>query len=41
MIGDKRQLRGFRLEGFWSDVGRPEDIEAVSRAIGEDRVKGG
>ncbi|PYV42753.1 MAG: nucleotidyl transferase [Acidobacteria bacterium] len=40
MIGDKRQLRGFRLEGFWSDVGRPEDIEVVSRAICEDKVKG-
>jgi len=38
MIADKRQLRGFRLEGFWSDVGRPEDIETVSRALCEDKA---
>jgi dTDP-glucose pyrophosphorylase len=33
MIRDKRQVRGFELEGFWSDVGRPEDIETVARAL--------
>jgi NDP-sugar pyrophosphorylase family protein len=33
MIQDKCQVRGFKLEGFWSDVGRPEDLEAVTQAI--------
>lgn len=38
MIADKRQLRGFKLEGFWSDVGRPEDIETVSHALCGDKA---
>jgi len=33
MIRDKRQVRGFKLEGFWSDVGRPEDLEVVTQAL--------
>jgi UDP-N-acetylglucosamine diphosphorylase / glucose-1-phosphate thymidylyltransferase / UDP-N-acetylgalactosamine diphosphorylase / glucosamine-1-phosphate N-acetyltransferase / galactosamine-1-phosphate N-acetyltransferase len=39
MITDKRQVRGFKLEGFWSDVGRPEDIETASRVICEQKVQ--
>jgi len=38
MIVDKRQLRGFKLEGFWSDVGRTEDIETATRAICRDKA---
>src|SRR5262245_46841158 len=33
MIRDNRQIRGFKLEGFWSDVGRPEDLEVVTQAL--------
>ncbi len=35
MVSDKHRVRGFKLDGFWSDVGRPEDFEAASRAICE------
>jgi dTDP-glucose pyrophosphorylase len=33
MIVDRRPVRGFKLEGFCGDVGRPEDIEPAIRAI--------
>ncbi len=33
MIQDKRRVLGFKLQGFWSDVGRPEDLELVTRQI--------
>jgi len=33
MIRDRCSIFGFRLEGFWSDVGRPEDLEVVASAI--------
>jgi len=33
MIQDKCQVRGFKLQGFWSDVGRPEDLEVVTGAM--------
>jgi NDP-sugar pyrophosphorylase family protein len=33
MIQDKRMIHGFKLEGFWSDVGRPEDLEVVTQAL--------
>ena len=29
MIADGRIVRAFKLEGFWSDVGTPEDLEAA------------
>ena len=33
MILDRCSILGFKLEGFWSDVGRPEDLEVVASAI--------
>ena len=33
MVADHRPVRGFKLEGFCGDVGRPEDIEPAARAI--------
>jgi len=33
MIQDRCQVRGFKLEGFWTDVGRPEDLEIVTQAL--------
>ena len=27
MIDDGKQVRAFKVEGFWSDVGTPEDLE--------------
>jgi len=39
MITDKRRVGSFKLEGFWSDVGRPEDIEVASRVICEEKYQ--
>jgi NDP-sugar pyrophosphorylase family protein len=33
MIADGRDVRAFPLEGFWSDVGTPEDLERVSALL--------
>jgi NDP-sugar pyrophosphorylase family protein len=33
IIQDKCRVFGFKLQGFWSDVGRPEDLEIVTRQI--------
>jgi NDP-sugar pyrophosphorylase family protein len=38
MIKDKLQVRGFKLEGFWSDVGRPEDMETASKVLFEEKL---
>ena len=33
MVRNGLRVRGFKIEGFWSDVGKPEDIEPASKAI--------
>ena len=33
MLRDRQALYGFRLEGFWSDVGTPEDLAEVARLL--------
>jgi NDP-sugar pyrophosphorylase family protein len=37
MIGDGRDVRAYPLRGFWSDLGRPEDLAAAERALRDGR----
>jgi NDP-sugar pyrophosphorylase family protein len=37
MIGDGRDVRAYPLRGFWSDLGRPEDLAVAERALGNER----
>ncbi len=31
MLRDKRRIKGFRLEGYWGDIGTLEDLERISK----------
>jgi UDP-N-acetylglucosamine diphosphorylase / glucose-1-phosphate thymidylyltransferase / UDP-N-acetylgalactosamine diphosphorylase / glucosamine-1-phosphate N-acetyltransferase / galactosamine-1-phosphate N-acetyltransferase len=33
MVRNGLRVRGYKIDGFWSDVGKPEDIEPASKAI--------
>jgi glucose-1-phosphate thymidylyltransferase len=37
MIADGREVRAYPLRGFWSDLGRPEDLAVAERALGDER----
>lgn len=37
MIDDGRDIRAFRLEGYWRDVGTPEDARAADRDMRDGR----
>jgi NDP-sugar pyrophosphorylase family protein len=38
MIADGREVRACPLRGFWSDLGRPEDLAAAETALGNAGV---
>jgi len=33
MVADGREVRAYPVRGFWSDLGRPEDLAAAERAL--------
>lgn len=36
MISEQRTVRALPIEGFWSDIGTPEDVESVRRQFAEN-----
>jgi len=38
MIADGRDVRAYPLRGFWSDLGRPEDLAVAETALGNARL---
>lgn len=40
MLADGREVRACAVRGFWSDLGRPEDLAAAEEALGCSKVDG-
>jgi dTDP-glucose pyrophosphorylase len=40
MISDGRMVRGFPLQGFWSDLGTPEDLADAERLFNRQMLPG-
>jgi NDP-sugar pyrophosphorylase family protein len=38
MIADGRDVRAYPVRGFWSDLGKPEDLAAAETALGNARL---
>lgn len=39
MLGAGLPIRGFRLDGYWRDIGTPDDVQAASEVFGKAPVK--
>ena len=40
MLADKRDLRVYRLEGYWGDIGTPEDLERMDALLRDSERTG-
>ena len=39
MIDDGLEVRSHRIFGYWRDIGRPEDLEAINALLAEENAK--